>query len=164
MPNANALLTRRICATAVLACLFPYLAGCYTTRPVTTAAVPSGSEVSLAINDAGRVGLGERLGSGVRRINGRLVVNADTAFRVRVASLDFLSGEKSHWAGEEIQVPRSFVSTVSTRELSRTKSWLAVALVVGVLAATIATVSVVGGGSESENPKEPPPGQSTRIP
>ena len=153
-----------MCAAVAAACLLPYLTGCYVSRPTVAAAVSPGTELSLAITDAGRVALGERLGSGVLRINGRLVAPPDTAFRVRVLSLEFLNGEKTHWAGEEIQVPSSYVANISSREFSRTRTWLAAGIVVGAVAVVVATTSLVGGGSESEGPKVPPDGQTTRSP
>ena len=164
VPNVIAGGTRRVCAAVATACLLPYLTGCYVSRPTVAAAVSPDTEISLAITDAGRVALGERLGSGVLRINGRLVAAPDTAFRIRVLSLEFLNGDKTHWAGEEIRVPSSYVGNVSSREFSRTRTLLAAGIVVGALAVAIATTSLVGGGSESEGPKEPPGGQSTRSP
>lgn len=155
---------RQISAAASAACLFPFLTGCYSYTKAVTGAVPPGTDVSLAITDQGRVGLSERIGSGVLRVNGQVVNPADSTWVVRVSSVEMMTGGKSHWAGEEVQLPRSYVSDVATREFSRKKTWLAVGVTVGALALIVGAVSLIGGGFEGSDSPSVPPGQSMRSP
>ena len=154
----------RACAAAAAMSLVPYLSGCYTYKQAGAAPLPQGTEVSLTITDQGRVGLGERLGSGVARVNGRVANPSDSTWVVRVSSVEMLAGGKSHWSGEEVQLPRAYVGNVSTRHFSRTKTWLAVGITVGAIAATIAAVSLVANGFEGSDTKPPPDGETSRSP
>ncbi len=155
---------RRACATAVAASLFPFLNGCYTYKRVAATQPPQGTEVSLTITDQGRVGLGDRMGSGVRRVNGRVVNPSDSAWVVRVSSVEMLAGGKSHWSGEEVRLPRAYVGEVATREFSRKKTWLAAGITIGALAATIGAVSLIASGYEGSDTKPPPDGATSRSP
>jgi hypothetical protein len=162
--SARPLQLRRTCAALTAACLFPFFTGCYTYTRSVSGSVAPGTDVSLAITDQGRVGLSERMGSGVLRVNGRVVNPGDSSWVVRVSSVEMVAGGKSHWAGEEVQLPRSYVGDVATREFSRKKTWLAVGVTVGALALTISAVSLIGGGFEGSDTPSAPPGQSMRSP
>jgi len=155
---------RRTCAAAVAALLFPFLNGCYTYQRVATPQLPQGTDVSLTITDQGRVGLGDRMGAGVMRVNGRVVDPSDSAWVVHVSSVEMLAGGKSHWSGEEVRLPRAYVGEVSTREFSRKKTWLAAGITIGAVAATIGAVSLITGGYEGSDPKPPPDGATSRSP
>src|SRR5687767_12105550 len=115
MREHRTVISRRTCAAAVAVTLFPFLNGCYTYKRADTSRLPQGTEVSLTITDQGRVGLGDRLGSGLVRVNGRVVNQPDTAWVVQVSSVESLAGGKSNWAGEEVRLPRAYVSDVATR-------------------------------------------------
>ena len=155
---------RQACATSIAASMLPYLTGCYTYKRVDASPLPQGSEVSLTITDQGRVGLGDRLGTGVLRVNGRVVNPPDSTWVVRVSSVDMLAGGKSHWSGEEVRLPRSYVSEVATRELSQKKTWLAVGIAVGAVVVAIGAATLIGNGYEGSDPEPPPVGQSSRSP
>ena len=155
--------SRRPCAIMTAVVLVPYLTGCYTYRQGVGSTVPAGAEVSLTITDQGRVGLGERIGAGILRVNGKLVDEPDTAYVVRVESIDFINAGTTHWAGEEIRMPKDYVGSVSTREFSRSKTWLTVGIVVAAAALAIGTVAIVGSGTEGDDSKQPGDGdQSAR--
>jgi hypothetical protein len=100
----------------------------------------------------------------VLRVNGQVVDPGDSTWVVRVSSVETMAGGKSHWAGEEVQLPRSYVSDVATREFSRKKTWLAVGVTVGALALVVGAVSLIGGGFEGSDNPSVPPGQSMRSP
>ena len=131
--------------------VLPYLTGCYTYRQGVGSGVAPGTDVSLTITDEGRVGLGQRMGAGILRVNGKLVDHPDTSYVVRVSSIDFINAGTSHWSGEEIRMPKDYVGSVSTREFSRNKTWLTVGIVAGALALGIATVALVGSGTEGDD-------------
>jgi hypothetical protein len=158
---------RRLGAVAAAVSLLPGLDGCYTYKQSVTTAVQPGADVSLTITDQGRVGLGNRLGRGVLRVNGRVVNSrdsSDSVWVVQVSSVEMLAGQKTHWAGEEVRLPREYVSDVATREFSRGRTWLAVGVTVAAVALAIGTASLVAGGSESDDTKPPPDGQTSRSP
>lgn len=146
---------RRTCAIVTAVVLLPYLTGCYTYRQGVASTVPAGTEVSLTITDQGRVGLGERMGAGILRVNGKLVDEPDTAYVVRVESIDFINAGTTHWAGEEIRMPKDYVGSVSTREFSQSKTWITAGIVVAALALAIGTVAIVGSGTEGDDSKPP---------
>src|SRR5687768_8516201 len=81
---------------------------CYTSVPMSTMTPTAGAKVIFVINDAGRVGLGERIGPGVERIEGRVVRTEGDSYVVNVFSTTTLAGTKSVWSGEEMRFDRGF--------------------------------------------------------
>ena len=155
---------RRACATIVAALLVPYVTGCYTYKRAAATSLPQGTEVSLTINDQGRVGLGDRLGASVLRVNGRVVDVPDSTWIVRVSSVDMIAGGTSHWSGEEVRLPRSYVGDVSTREFSRARTWLVVGITIGAVAAVVAGTSLIASGYEGDDGTPPRDGGTMRSP
>lgn len=153
--------TRRIKALAAAALLLPSATGCYEAHAVSTSVLPAGTQVSLAITDRGRVALGPQMGEGVLRLNGRVADASDSAYVVRVSSVDYVAAPTGHWAGEEVKVPRDYIASVAERRLSRKRSWLMAGIVVGGIVALAAAIKIIGGGSVSDGTViENPPGTS----
>ncbi len=132
-----------LCAVSMLA----LESGCYQyvstagTRPVT------GERYSLDLTDAGRVGLAERLGSGVIRVEGTLLRMTDTAYVMSVAGIETINGGSSHWSGERVSIPPQYISRLQGRELSRGRTAAAIGAAAAALGAFIATRSLLGGGT-----------------
>ena len=98
--------------------------GCYSYVPLETESPPLGETVALQITDRGRVGLADRFGAGLVRVEGR-VTKVDTADVVlNVFRVSQVGGAGSRWSGESVRLDRGFVGSVQKRELSRPRSWL----------------------------------------
>jgi hypothetical protein len=140
--------------------LLPTATGCYTTVPVWEGTPAPQSEITVGLSDRGRTVMAAQLGPGVRHVTGRLVSVTDSAFVVRVTSVDYISTSSAGtWSGEEVAVPRDLVSGVEERRLSPSRSWLTAGIVVAALALT-ATIAINGfGGSPGSNQPSGGPGQ-----
>lgn len=133
--------------------------GCYTYVPVQAAAPAPGTEVALSVTDRGRIDLTRQMGSGVRRLQGRLMSSTDSTIMLSVSAVEYLdSPTPVRWAGETITVDRNVLVEVSERRLSRSRSWVA-AGVVAVAAAVVSTVAIKGFGSNGGDTR--PPGGGT---
>jgi len=143
----------------VLIGVVPAASGCYTYAPLdTSAGVQAGEHVAVEVTDRGRAELGERLGPGIRRIEGTLsrVDSQELVLNVwRVASID---GAPTRWSGESVRFSRDLASRVETRTLNRPRTYLVVgASVVGVLlfAKSYDLFGSYNGGQDSI-PEQPP--------
>ena len=134
------------------------MTGCYTypVRPLTEVAPPA--IVSAEISDLGRVALSEPLGSGVSRVDGKVVQN-DSALRLMVTQVQFMNGIASKWQGQELSLRPQDVRTVSQRTFSRQRT-----TVFGILASLAAAAAFAAGftgffSGDPGNDKggEPPP-------
>ncbi len=136
---------------------------CYKSVPLDTSTPPVGQTVSFIISDQGRVGLGDRMGPGIARIEGRVVRTEGDEFVVNVFRTAVIGGASSVWAGEEVRLDRDFVSRFEGRQLSKTRTWLAAGAATSVLAAFILTRGLTGlfGGDDREPTKEEP--QTSRV-
>jgi hypothetical protein len=131
--------------------------GCYTYVPARSQPDP-GSRVTLQISDQGRVALGERVGSGVTRIEGILVGSQDGEYVMRVYEVGSLNGS-SHWTGERLDVRQEHVVGIQERHFSRAKTALAVgASVAGVLIFAITRGLLSRGGATVDPGGGPPDG------
>ena len=106
----------RLCRAALL---LPFTVGCYTYMPVAPAASPvAGEPVALDITDAGRVGLAERFGPGLTRVEGRLTSPANQEYALSVHKVAFIGQPSSRWSGELVRIDRQYVTSVWQRKLS----------------------------------------------
>ena len=137
--------------------LLPNTVGCYTTRYVPEGTVQPEMRVSLSITDRGRVAIADSLGTGVLKVNGRLLSATDSQYVVSVSDLDLMNGRTARWNGETVGIDRQHVGGVGQRTLSRSRTG---ALAAGVIAAIvlIAVQSITGFLGGGSNTKTPPDG------
>lgn len=140
----------------VLAGLAP-LGGCYTTRPITSAPAP-GTTVLLDLNDRARVQFGDRIGPSAARIEGIVQTQNDTAYVLRISSVQYLNGQSNKWSGEPFTVPASLVSIARIREFSRSRTTAVGIGIVAALAIVFAKTNFLGSGGTPKEPLPPPTG------
>jgi hypothetical protein len=142
--------------------LMPQLTGCYQYVPTGSQPLPRGAEVSVSLSDAGRVAMTEALGPGVRRLGGTLLEHGDTAYLVSVRTVEYLDlAITAQWAGEQVEIPRRHVTEVRERQLSRTRTWVTIGLVVaGLIASTFVAISGFGDDEGPTNPGNGDNGQT----
>jgi hypothetical protein len=136
---------------------------CYKSVPLETSTPPIGETVSFIISDQGRVGLGDRLGPGIARIEGRMLGTEGDQYVVNVFRTAEIGGSTSVWSGEEMRFNRNFVARLEGRQLSKTRTWLAAGAATSVVVAFVVTRGMTGlfGGDDDIPPKEEP--QSSRV-
>ena len=125
--------------------------GCYTYVPVASAP-PSGSVLSLQLNDTGRVALGQTLGPTVEKIEGAVESASDSEYVLRMQSVTFFNGQKSGWTGERVVVGKRFVMNTNRREFSNSRTTLAIVAGVGAVVAFMATRGLLGSGNTDTDP------------
>jgi hypothetical protein len=159
------LISRRTRTTIALMLLVPQLAACFQYVPANTEAVPNGSRISFGVTDPGRVALTDAVGPGVQRIEGRLVNTNDTALVLSVLAIEHVDLRVPiKWRGEQVAVPRNYVTDVREWRLSKSRSWLLAGLI-AVGAVVASQIAIKGFGSDSGDDGPPdPPGQSTVVP
>lgn len=136
--------------------------GCYSLQPVMQQGIPIGQMVSVNINDAGRAGLSGRMGPNVTQVMGRLV-QKDTAYVLAVSEVQAFRAGTQVWSGEHVTISNSFVTSVSERKFSRTKTALLVGAAVGLT--TILLSQGLLGSSSGDDTKPPVDTlQTNRIP
>lgn len=126
--------------------------GCYSLQPVMQQGIPIGQMVSISINDAGRAGLSGRMGPNITDVMGRLV-QKDTAYVLAVSEVQAFRAGTQVWSGEHVTISNSYVSSVSERKFSRSKTALVVGAAVG-LVAILATQGILGS-STGDDTKPP---------
>jgi hypothetical protein len=149
---------RPVLAAVALVLLVPQLTGCFQYVQVAGPAVPVGAEVTLGVTDRGRIALTEPVGPGVRRLSGRVLESTDTTLVLGVKTVEFLDlGVPVQWAGQPVRIAREHVTEVRERQLSRSRTYLAI----GLSVAAVAALSLIGintvFGDEPGPPR--PPGE-----
>jgi hypothetical protein len=139
------------------------LTGCYVYVPVETSTAPVGETVAFDISDQGRVQLGERLGPGVLRIEGRVVGTDASDILLNVSRVGYLGGEASQWSGETVRFDRGFIARTHERRLSKGRTWTAVGVTTAIVVGFLATRGLAGFGSDDDEGPEDPPPQSIII-
>ena len=137
--------------------------GCYTLQPVVGQPLPLGSQVALAINDAGRASLGGQMGPEIAEIQGRLLQKDSAEFVLAVSQISLVRGGEQVWSGERIRVKTEFVTGVSERKFSRAKTAVISAAAVG-LVAIIFSQGILGSIAGDEGKVPVDTGKSIRYP
>lgn len=141
----------------------PAALGCYQYTPLdTSAGVQAGEHVAVEITDRGRVELGDRLGSGVQRLEGTLT-RADSAnLEMSVWRVAHFSGPTSRWSGETIRFRREYAGSVQSRTLNRGKTYLLAGTALVGIALFTTQFDLLGFASGTDEPGEQPPPISSR--
>ncbi|MGQ0767514.1 MAG: hypothetical protein ACT4OZ_17845 [Gemmatimonadota bacterium] len=144
---------------------FLLAAACYNYVPVDASVRPpdAGESVALEISDQGRVGLAERFGSGVTRIEGRVRSATAADYELEIFKVTYLREGDSRWSGERATVSRSHVARVEGRTFSRGKTAVAIGASVGALAAIVVTRELISSGREPDPRPDPDPGPGTVV-
>lgn len=140
--------------------LIPLVAGCYVYRPVVTGTVPvTADRVRFTLNDAGTAGLASQLGPSTVELSGRLISDSADAYLVSVLKTVGRNGIEADWRGEQVTVPRAFVTRVDERRFSRTRTALMVA---GAVTAALAAREAFWGPGGIFGGAPPGPGPGPR--
>lgn len=150
----------RLCA--VLALILA-LSGCYSYVPVqTSAGVQSGEHIAVDITDRGRAELGDKLGSGVTRIEGTLTRTDSVDIEMSVWRVAQIGGPTAQWSGESVRLKREYTSTMQTRTLNRGKTYLVAGAAVAGAVLLTKSIGLLGFASGDGDGGEQPPPQTSR--
>jgi len=127
--------------------------GCVQYVPTSADTIAPARELRILLTESAQAVLAPRIGVRVVALEATVdAVEADS-LRLRVRGTVDPIGITTAWHGETLVIPSSFVSGVRTRQLSRTRSWLFAAALLGggtALAATFSgdafTSNRAGGG------------------
>lgn len=120
---------------------------CYNYVPMGGVTPVLGQRYTFDITDAGRVGLADRLGPGVLKVEGTLVKQTDDSYVVSVAGIDLLNGGSSHWTGEQVPLNAGYIGSLEKRQFSPGRTWVAVGAAALAITAFIVTRGLVGTGA-----------------
>ena len=118
------------------------LAGCYTYRPIATAAPPQGTRVSAQLTGQGSVDLSGQVGPDVLHIEGDVVEVDSSGMELVVREIESFRGIRSDWHGEHVRIPRAAMAGMQERKLSVGGT----SLMGGVMAAGLYAIYRVLGG------------------
>ena len=98
--------------------------GCYRLAPLETDVPDAGTEVRLALTDAGSVQLASQVGPRIEALEGRALEVSDSALVLAVSSTFNRSGVEMPWNSERVRVPLGAIDYIRKRELDHRKTWL----------------------------------------
>lgn len=141
----------------------PAALGCYTYAPLdTSTGVQAGEHVAVEITDRGRAELSDRLGSGVFRLEGTLTRTDSVDLVMNVWRVRQIQGPTAQWSGESVRLRREYASSVQTRTLNRTRTFLVAGAAVAGLVVFTREFGLFGFATGGDDPGEPPPPVSSR--
>ena len=132
--------------------------GCYTAGPLVTDPQPS-QRVVLTLNDRGRAALSHQLGSGPVSVEGIVESTDNAAYVMRVSRVTYIANPATTWTGERVRIGKDGVGMSQARQLSKGRTFLAIAVAGLALGIFAATRGLIGFG---DDPPVTPitPGQS----
>jgi len=154
--------TQPIVRLSLAACLLSGT-GCYTLQSTQTAPSP-GTVMAFDVNDAGRVALGGTIGPEIGQVEGRLLSQENGEYVLAVSTVRMLRGGEQVWSGERVRINREHVGNTYVRRFDKGRTIALGAVVVGGVAAIIASRDLIGLGREPEPPIPPGGGEELRAP
>jgi hypothetical protein len=141
----------------------PAALGCYQYAPLdTSAGVQAGEHIAVEITDRGRAELGDRLGSGVLRLEGTLTRSDSTDLVMNVWRVAQIGGPTTRWSGESVRFRREFASRVESRTLNRARTLLVTGAAVGGILVFTKQFGLLGFSTGGEGPIDSIPPASSR--
>ena len=132
--------------------------GCYNAVPVTGAALTPIGEVTIVVNDRGRLLVGNRLGPLVETLKGRIVRADSLQVEMAVETAEDVRGKLARWGGERFTIPREGINSVIEKKVSKKRTWLLVGgIAVGIVSFFLGIKAVGKGGSEGGEGPGPNP-------
>ena len=150
----------RLAALSLASLVFP---ACYTLQPVQNQPTPLGTILSLSINDAGRVGLAEQMGTGVSDVEGRLLLLDSVTYVLAVSQVETQRFGTQVWSGERVSFNRTYVNQANVKRFSRSRTAILSAAAVGLVVA-VATQKLFGSANNEPTKTPPDTSLSNRIP
>ncbi|MBA3672678.1 MAG: hypothetical protein H0W68_11755 [Gemmatimonadaceae bacterium] len=145
--------------TAGMTAVAVALGGCYDyVAPLSGRALP-GSEVRATLTDLGSAGLARLIGPNAASVDGRVERAGTDSLVLLVKSVETSSGAENGWSGERVAIPAAAVAAVRERQLSRTRTTLAVVTGVGTFLAVLLAQRASSADESSSTILRPPTGQ-----
>ena len=137
--------------------------GCYSLQPVVGQTLPLGANVSLAVNDAGRVALGGQMGPEISEVEGRLLQKDSVEYVLAVSQVHLMRGGEQIWSGERIRVKAEYVTGVTEKRFSQGKTVAISAAAIGIVVIAIKQ-GILGNVAGEEGKTPPDTGKTIRYP
>ena len=149
-----ALLRRRAIASVMAASLMLQQA-CYNTTPIVGVATLPAGLVTIQVNERGRLLVGNKLGSLVDKVVGRIVRADSLNVEVAVETAQDVRGGLARWGGEKFTIPRDGIDTMNEKKASRWRTGL---LLGGIVVGLIVGLLTINGSSFGGDSGQPPGG------
>lgn len=151
--RSQGILLRRRAVACVLSALLMLQQACYTTIPVTGASAMPVGLVTIQVNDRGRLLVGNKLGSLVDKVVGRIVRADSVNIEVAVETVEDVRGSLARWGGEKFTIPREGIGAMNTKKTSRWRTGLLLGgIVVGLIVGLLSINGSVFGGDGGTQP------------
>lgn len=90
-------------------------------------------------NDRGRVAVADSIGPSAQRVEGTVRARSDSTLLLAIASVSYLNGERTKWAGEAVTLRLNSLGSLQERRFSRSRTGLVVGAAVALVGSFIAT-------------------------
>lgn len=130
--------------------------GCFSYLPVQSTPPVPAQQVSVVLNDRGRVLLGDRVGASVDRIDGKVVSRQDGTLVLDVYRVTDLRGNTATWTGERVSIPEEAVIGYRARKISKFKTLLLVGTIALAIIASLGNTLNLFGDPATDRPGDGP--------
>jgi len=127
--------------------------GCYNATPVVGAATLPAGLVTIQVNERGRLLVGNKLGSLLDKVVGRIVRADSVNIEIAVETAEDVRGSLARWGGEKFTIPREGIATMNQKKVSRWRTGLLLGgIVVGLIIGLLAINGTSFGGDGGQTP------------
>jgi hypothetical protein len=149
--EASRFLTAAVAALGIGALMLN--TACYAYELKAPSDLAAGQTVEVVVNNLGRVVLEADLGEDVAKVDGNVVAVTDSTLRMNVTNVAYVNGSSSTYPGSEIAIPRKTITSVSSKQFSRSKTTVVAVGLAAALIAAIGAFGIAGSGAAGSDSK-----------
>jgi hypothetical protein len=131
-------------STAVV--LLVSLGGCYVQQPIGTAVPAPEARVVAQLTDLGSEQMAQKIGPAAFEVEGDVESATADTVKLRMRRVEQRGNISTTWQQEVVAFPRTALTGVSTKKMSKGRSWFAAAAIVGGSLLLTKFISTVVGG------------------
>jgi hypothetical protein len=118
--------------------------------PLQQGAPPATAGVQLVLNDKGRVGVAEKLGAAVDKVEGTLTAQSSDSYTIAVSTVYQIGGNSTKWNGEPAAIAKDWTVGYQVRRFNQTRTVVLAAALTAAVVVFFVSMKLIGSGSDPQ--------------
>lgn len=117
--------------------------------PLQQGAPSATAGVQLVLNDKGRVGVAEKLGAAVDKVEGTLTAQNSDSYTIAISTVYQVGGNSTKWNGEPAVIAKDWTVGYQMRRFNQTRTVILAAALTAAVVVFFVSMKLIGSGSDA---------------
>ena len=105
--------------------------------------------MQLVLNDKGRVGVSEKLGAAVDKVEGTLTAQSSDSYTIAISTVYQVGGNSTKWNGEAAVIAKDWTVGYQIRRFNQTRTVVLAAALTAAVVIFFVSMKLIGSGSDA---------------